>query len=287
MEACLALALGGGGARGAFQIGALRALHEAGVRPDLLVGSSIGAVNAAAVALWGFNETGFARLELAYQQAAESDLLDLSLSRLAIQALTGRLSFDSGRRAADFLIATGITPDLTFGQLTGPRLGLVGADLETGCTVLYGNDPDESILEAVLASMAIPPWFAPIEAEGHFIMDGGALSNLPIEPALSLGATRIIALDLEDPNAFPGGDYALAHFLGRLVFAVQRRAVYLEKALAAERGVPVHRLHLTSPAATAVWDFSDYRGLIRSGYEQTVAWLAGTQGSRGEGESSR
>jgi NTE family protein len=274
MEPCLALALGGGGARGAFQVGAMRALYEAGARPDLLVGSSIGAVNAAAVALWGFGEAGFDRLEQAYQQAAETDLLDLNVSRLAFQALTGRFTFDSGRRAADFLVAAGITPDLTYGQLTGPRLGLVGADLEVGCTVLYGGDPNATILDGVMAAMAIPPWFAPIEKEGHFIMDGGALSNLPIEPALSLGATRIIALDLEDPNSFPGGDYPLAHFLGRLVFAVQRRAVYLEEALAAERGVPVHRLALRSPAATPVWDFSDYRSLIHSGYEQTVAWLA-------------
>lgn len=273
MQTCLAFALGGGGARGAFQIGALRALYEAGLRPDLLVGSSIGAVNAAAIALWGFDETGLYGLELAYQKVAASDLLDLNLSRLAMQAVAGRLNFGSGKRAEDFLIATGITPDLTFGQLTGPRLALVGADLVSGQTVLYGADPDESILEGVMAAMSIPPWFSPIEEDGHLIMDGGALSNLPIEPALAMGATEIIALDLEDPESFPGGDNALLHFLGRLVFAVQRRAVFLETALAEARGVPVHRLELRSPAATAVWDFSDFAGLIRSGYEQTVAWI--------------
>lgn len=273
MEPCLAFVLGGGGARGAFQIGALRALYEAGLRPDLLVGSSIGAVNAAAIALWGFDETGLFGLELAYQKVAASDLLDLNLSKLAVQAITGRLSFETGRRAQEFLIATGITPDLTFGSLTGPRLALVGADLNGGRTVIFGRDPDESILDAVLASMAIPPWFAPIEEGGHQVMDGGALSNLPIEPALSLGATEIIALDLEDPVSFPGGDNPLVNFLGKLWFAVGRRVVFLETALAEARGVPVHRLELNSPAATAVWDFSDCAGLIRAGYEQTQAWL--------------
>ena len=112
MKPCLTFVLGGGGARGAFQVGALRALHEAGLRPDLLVGTSIGAVNAAAIALWGFDETGLYGLELAYQKVAASDILDLNMSRLAMQAISGRLSFDSGKRAADFLIATGITPDL-------------------------------------------------------------------------------------------------------------------------------------------------------------------------------
>lgn len=280
MQPCLAFVLGGGGARGAFQIGALRALYEAGLRPDLLVGSSIGAVNAAAVALWGFDETGLFGLELAYQKVAASNLLDLNLSRLAMQALTGRLSYETGRRTEEFLIATGITPDLTFGGLTGPRLALVGADLALGRTVVYGLDPDESILDAVLASMAIPPWFSPVEEDGHLIMDGGALSNLPIEPALSLGATEIIALDLEDPDSFPGGDNALVHLLGRMWYAVGRRMVFLETALAESRGVPVHRIELKNPAATAVWDFSDYPGLIRDGYAQTKAWISEELGIR-------
>ena len=269
MQPCLAFVLGGGGARGAFQIGALRALYEAGLRPDLLVGSSIGAVNAAAVALWGFDETGLFGLELAYQKVAASNLLDLNLSRLAMQALSGRLTFDSGKRAADFLMATGITPDLTFGDLTGPRLALVGADLELGRPVIYGLDPAESILAGVLASMSLPPWFAPIEEEGHFIMDGGALSNLPIEPALSLGATEIYALDIEDPATYPGGDNMLVNFLRRLWFAVGRRSLSLEMALARARNVPVHHIELRNEAATPVWDFSDYPNLIRSGYEQT------------------
>ena len=85
MKPCLTFVLGGGGARGAFQVGALRALHEAGLRPDLLVGTSIGAVNAAAIALWGFDETGLFALELAYQKIAAADILDLNLSRLAMR----------------------------------------------------------------------------------------------------------------------------------------------------------------------------------------------------------
>ena len=275
MKPCLTFVLGGGGARGAFQVGALRALYEAGLRPDLLVGTSIGAVNAAAIALWGFDETGLFALELAYQKIAAADILDLNLSRLAMQALSGRLTFDSGKRAADFLTATGITPDLTFSSLTGPRLALVGADLEQGKTVIYGLDPAESILDGVLASMSLPPWFAPIEEEGHFIMDGGALSNLPIEPALNLGATEIIALDLDDPTTYLGGDNSLAHFLQRLWHALGQRSLFLETALAEARDVPVRRIELRSEAATAVWDFSDYPGLIRSGYEQTREWLEG------------
>jgi len=56
--------------------------------------------------------------------------------------------------------------------------------------------PGQSVLEGVLASCAVPPWFEPIENDDELIVDGGALSLLPIEPALTMGATEIIALDL-------------------------------------------------------------------------------------------
>ena len=76
MNKCLAFVLGGGGARGAMQVGALRALIEAGLKPDLLVGTSIGAVNATGLALWGVSLAGIEALELnaldkALQQARQ------------------------------------------------------------------------------------------------------------------------------------------------------------------------------------------------------------------------
>jgi len=72
------ICIGGGGARGAMQVGALRALIEAGFRPDLLVGTSIGAVNAAGLALWGVDLTGIEALERAYAQIASANLMDLN-----------------------------------------------------------------------------------------------------------------------------------------------------------------------------------------------------------------
>ncbi|HUI87687.1 MAG TPA: patatin-like phospholipase family protein, partial [Anaerolineales bacterium] len=68
MKKCLAFVLGGGGARGAMQVGALRALFEAGLKPDLLVGTSIGAINATGLALWGVDLAGVEALEHAYQR---------------------------------------------------------------------------------------------------------------------------------------------------------------------------------------------------------------------------
>ena len=76
-ERRLAFVLGGGGARGALQVGALRAMIEAGMQPDLLVGTSVGAMNAACLALHGINPKGIAELEQAWQDASQSCLLNL------------------------------------------------------------------------------------------------------------------------------------------------------------------------------------------------------------------
>ena len=87
MKKCLAFVLGGGGARGAMQVGALRALFEAGVKPDLLVGTSIGAINATALAVWGLDLAGIEALERAYQRMQDSRLLDPRLLQFAWNAV--------------------------------------------------------------------------------------------------------------------------------------------------------------------------------------------------------
>src|SRR5512147_1095048 len=100
MKKCLAFVLGGGGARGALEVGALRALFEAGFQPDLLVGTSIGSVNAVGLALWGMNSAGIERLEQAYQNLATSRLMDPRLIRFAaLGVLAGRPDQYISRRA--------------------------------------------------------------------------------------------------------------------------------------------------------------------------------------------
>ncbi len=260
MNRCLAFVLGGGGARGALQVGALRALLEAGLKPDLLVGTSIGAVNATGLALWGADPAGIAALEKAWRDLASSSLMDSHPARLAVRAALGHPNRRASRRAAELFIAEGITPDLCFEQITQVRLALVATDLDSGRMVVYGQAPRDSVLGGLMASIAIPPWFVPVEKDRELIVDGGVLSNLPIEPALRLGATEVIALDLNGPDLVPAD-------VGKLIYAVVQRQSRLETALAEARGVPVHIIELRSSPPTPVWDFSGYRELIQTGYE--------------------
>ncbi len=264
MKKCLAFVLGGGGARGAMQVGALRALFEAGYQPDLLVGTSIGAANAVGLTVWGTNLDGVAWLEKAYQSTAEGNLMD-SPGQLVWHAISGRPYYTS-KRAREFLIAAGITPDMRFDHIQNPRLGLIGAEMGSGQPLIYGLDPGQSVLEGVLASCAVPPWFAPIENDDQLIMDGGALSNLPIEPALNMGATEIIALDLSVSPTTSSPIYRFNQ-LEKSIYAFMKREVSLEIALAEAKGVKVHYMRLQSFPPIQMWDFSTYRNLIRIGYE--------------------
>ncbi|MRR33005.1 hypothetical protein EG834_22335 [bacterium] len=281
MKKCLALVLGGGGARGALQVGALRALFEAGYQPELLVGTSIGSVNAAGLALWGVNLNGVRALEQAYQDAAVSKLMNPRLARFALKAMSLYSDQRASHQVAKFLISKGITPDLRFGQISNVRLGLIGADLDTGEPVIYGMQPEQSVLEGVLASTALQPWFSPIEKDGHCIVDGGAVSCLPVEPAMALGATEIIALDLNDPNGMFDLDNRQNRYMEKLVYSVTRRQTVVEMALAAERNVTVQHILLKSSPPVPIWDFSKHRELIRVGYEtarQSMAdWLSKDQ----------
>jgi NTE family protein len=264
MEKCLAFVMGGGGARGALQVGALRALFEAGYQPDLLVGTSIGAANAAGLAMWGVNMDGIAALEGAYRSMAEGRLMDTP-GRMVWHTLSGR-PFYTSKRAKEFLIAAGFTPEVRFDQLQNVRVGLVGAEMGSGQLLIYGMDPSQSVLEGVLASCSVPPWFEPIENDDKLIVDGGALSLLPIEPALNLGATEIIALDLSG-SPTPSRPIRRLSQLEKSIAAFTQREIYLETVLAEAKGVPLHYMRLLSNPPIQMWDFSTYRDLIKTGYE--------------------
>ncbi len=267
-----AFVLGGGGAKGALQVGALRALLEAGLQPDLLTGTSVGAVNATYVAARGYRLDTLDSLVEAWHDAAENDLLPDNYLWLTLRALFNRPGLDAQARLRDFFVRHGLHPELRFGDLAVPLI-VVAADLWAGRAVLYGTDPGQLVLDGLLASTAIPPWVRPLDDGDHLLMDGGTVSNLPIEPALSQGATEIVALDLADPR--PVGPVAggFGPFLVHLIYTVEQRHAYLEKQLAAARGVPVHHVPLQSAMPMAVWEFKRAVPLLERGYDLMREYL--------------
>lgn len=263
----LAFALSGGGARGMLQVGALHALLEANYQPDLWVGTSIGGVNATFLAINGFTPEGMSRLEAAWVDAAEAELLPGSPLWLAARILLNRIGLRPHQhRMRDFFIAHGATPDLRFGDLPGPRLILVAADINEYKAVLYGTDPADSVLDGLMATTAIPPWIHPLQIGGRLLADGGFVSNLPIEPAMQNGATEIIALYIDSLQRFEPDVDGFGPFLSRIMDTAEQRQLSLELALAQAQQIPVHFVSLKTDKLRPVWDFSESDALRRIGY---------------------
>ncbi len=284
MHKKLAFVLGGGGARGALQVGALRALLEAGYVPDILVGTSIGAANAAFLALRGAQPGSIPEMVKAWRDASFADLLPANYLWLTVRSLFNRASQHTYHRLRDFFVSHGVNPDLRFGDIQGVKLYTVAADLNSGRPLIFGSDPQESVLDGVLASTALPPWVAPVPRDGQQLVDGGFVSNLPIEPALAQQVTEIIALDLWDPRAVALESQRFGSFLEKAIGAVNQRQTELELALAAGCGVPVRYINLRGKEALPLWDFTRSEELIVAGYEATCqeieTWKPAQKGSR-------
>lgn len=264
----LAFALGGGGARGALQAGALRALLESGIQPDFIVGTSIGAVNAVFLAMHGFNLKSLDDLDISWFAAAKADLFPASTAWLTMRVFFNRFRTHPYQRLKDFYISQGVTPDLRFGDLPHFPVILVSADLNSRQPVYYGNDPQASVLDGLLASSALPPWVHPIESEGRFLIDGGAVSNLPIEPAIAHGATEVIALGLSSPAEIDLNAHGFGPFWTKYIYAIEARQIWLELELARTKGIPVHTVHLKTDSPLPSWDFSRTQFLLDDGYRQ-------------------
>ncbi len=265
----LAFVLSGGGARGPLQVGALKALFEAGIRPDLLVGTSIGAVNATCVALAGFDGQGIETLVGNWRDARSSGLMASNTLWLVTRAILNRRRGTSYDRLKAFFVSHGVLPDMCFGDVRGVRLILVAADINAGEPVLYGEDDREPILEGLMASVALPPWILPLEHRGRLLVDGGLVSNLPILPAVRQGAREILALDVAESPAHTPRAAGVLPFIGRVLEAVEQRETAIEKEAALARGVIVHHLGLHTGPSVALWDFRRVDELIVQGYHRT------------------
>jgi NTE family protein len=274
MQKQLAFVLGAGGSRGALQVGALRALAEAGYHPDILVGASVGAVNATYLAVNGTDLATITRLEEAWLDLRAMELAPSNYLWVSLRVLLNRPTRALSHRLEKFFIEHGLSREVCFRDITGVRLGILATDLNSGSPVLYGQDLEQSVLDGLLASIALPPWISPLEKEGLLLIDGGVISCLPIESALAMGATEIIALDLLDARETLAERPVLNQLISKLVNTVEMRQSELEIALAQARGVPVRRLNLLVQEPVGLWDFQHTPEMIEIGYATTQTAIA-------------
>ena len=267
MDKKLAFILSGGGARGALQVGALYALLECELQPDLIIGVSIGAANATCLALNGFSKESLDNLVSIWHRATLADLLPANYIWLTVRAMFGRSSKDPSSHLKNFLITSGINPDIRFADIHTPQLYFVSSDLNTGKPIIHGEQLEDKVLDALLLSTALPPWFIPDRKQGRYLMDGGFVSNLPVESALNIGATEIVALDLIDPREMSYVGDGIRGFVDRMIYSVETRQKDLELELAKARGIPLLYLGLSGERQIPIWDFQYTDELITRGYD--------------------
>ena len=262
-----AFVLSGGAALGAIQVGMLRALYERGIEPDLIVGTSVGALNGAYIASRPFTEQTADELAEVWRAIGRGRVFPLN-------PVTGFLGFFGARR---HLVPDGALRELLAEHLEFDRLEQAPVPFHVIATdVLSGRELRLSggkALEAVLASAAIPGVFPPVEWGHRRLIDGGVSNNAPISHALELGAERVYVLptgtacDLEEP---PRG--ALGMLLHSMSLLVMGR-LQVEVELLRDRAVLIV-LPPPCPLSVSPIDFSRSEELIRRGLDGSRDHLA-------------
>ena len=174
----IGLALGGGSARGWAHIGVIRALSDAGIEPDIVCGTSIGALVGAAYV------------------GGELDQLETWVRGLRLQTVVGFFDFSlssgliKGERLIEFFRSHFVDSDIR--ELARP-FGAVATDLQRGREVWLREGV---VSDAVRASIALPGLFTPVQRDGVWLVDGGLVNPVPVSLCRAMGADLVIAVDL-------------------------------------------------------------------------------------------
>jgi NTE family protein len=259
-----AFVLAGGGSLGAIQVGMLRELVAHGLKPDLVVGSSVGALNGAYFA-GDPTAAGVARMESIWCALRRQDVFPLSVRRLIGMLFASASLVDSGSLRA--LIERHL-PYQSLETAAVP-MHVIATDVLNGASVQLSSGP---AAEAILASCAIPAAFPPVRIGNDYLVDGAIASNTPIITAVELGATRILVLptgfacSLKKPPAT-----ALGNALQALNLLIARQLVRDLVQLSGR--VEVLTVPPLCPIAISPYDFSRAHELIERAGENTRRWL--------------
>jgi NTE family protein len=260
-----AFVFAGGGSFGAIQVGMMHSLAAHGISADMVVGSSVGALNGA---YYAGDPTlkGVLRLETIWRGLTRHDVFPVTW-----RTLLGFL----WRR--DFLIPHDgiqklIDDHLPYRNLQDASVPvhIVATDIVTGDSVVLSEG---SVAQAVIASTAIPGAFAPVRYKDFYLADGAISSNTPIKIAVAKGATRLIVLPTGyacSTNMPPTG--AVANALHALTLLIARQLVSELEDIAPD--IEYYVVPPLCPLVGSPYDFSRTSDHIERAIASTDAWLA-------------
>ncbi len=252
-----AFVLGGGGHLGAHEVGMLSALVDSGIEPDLVIGTSIGAINGAVFAS-DPTEAAVEQLRELWTGLQASDVLAGSmLAKVKTLARTGTHLGDDRlmRKLLAEVLPVERVEDLAV------AFECVATSIERATVHYFSQGP---LVDAIMASAAVPGLLPPVEIDNEHYLDGGLVASIPLDRAIDLGATTIYVLQvgrIEAPLVVPTRPWEVA----MVAFEISRRHRFAEAMRSLPPGLDVHVLPTGDPKS-----FNDLRQ-YRTGDVDVVA----------------
>ncbi len=254
------LVLGGGGMKGTAHVGVWKALEEAGIVPDAIVGCSIGSLIGASIA----GGLGWRELAELARGLKKDHIVQVNRRAIFMGGVREESVFD-GATYRNWIART--LPLKHFADAQIP-IRLNAVSLVHCSEVWFGTGADEetSPADAVYASCAIPIYYPPLKLNGDVLVDGGVLDTLPIKAAFDWGAERVIAVDVGVEIQPPAADY-FSHGM----IAIHDRVLAMniagqrQRALQAWKDKPVLMIR-PRIGHLGTWDFARTQYFLEEGY---------------------
>jgi NTE family protein len=259
----VAFVLGGGGVHGAAEVGMLQALAEHGIEPDLVVGTSVGALNGALLA--ADPSTALSRLTHLWTTIDEYSPFDASLIERASTFARTRTHLHGNHRLQRMLLSH--LDVRRFDQLALPFQCVAASIERAGARWFHEGE----LVPALLATTAVPGLLPPVEIDGEHYLDGGLVDSIPVGRAVDLGARRIYVLQvgrIEQPLVPPTRPWEV----GLVAFEIARRHRFVDAMERIPDGVEVHVL--PSGADLEPTDTAQFRYRDTSNIAERIAGAA-------------
>jgi NTE family protein len=266
----LAFVFSGGGAFGAVQVGMIRALVQTGIRPDLIVGTSVGALNGAMYAVEPL--LAVERLTAIWAEMPRSGVFGgrtrtgmafSGVRNLLFGSTSGLVRPDKLRALIEENLPVANIEDLR------TRMAVVATDALVGRPKLLTQGPAGPVLQA---SAAIPGVFPPVKIDGCFYIDGGVTANVPVRQAIEFGARSVVILDASPatmPGTLPDSTFgSVVH--ASMIMLRNQRADAVDDLTGRH---PILHLPLVTPPTQSSFDFANSAALIDAGFTASRAFL--------------
>ncbi|MBE2237721.1 MAG: patatin-like phospholipase family protein [Caldilineaceae bacterium] len=269
----IAFVLSGAGNRGPLQVGAVRALLEAGITPDLIVGTSAGALNGGVLAAHGPTVAVTEQMEQLWASAKAGEIYPEGILEILWRLKSKANSLFTSGGMRDLLkraLPAGVT---TFGQCK-TQLYTTATDLRTSRLYVFGDKPDAALIDAVQASASVPIVHPPIDYGQAQLVDGGVVANVPVSVAIDHGATTIYVINAGYNEQILSPVHGVLEVLMRTISTMLAQNILQDIARAkADNKVDMHHIPVQTDAKISFFDFSQSAKMVAQGYAAAQAYL--------------